>query len=702
MNKVHEIIFKKKSVVVAHYDISPRRDEPTAFSLIAEFMKLGYAFDSESILKLSYLNKDVLKDIHREYLPFIAKHIGADRNYVPIYTGFPKEVMAMSEIHMFYNAFIHYTSGGEWVPPTYGDKQLAFEGVKNFKTVSVVIKEKMHEVVDEILTSMIMSNSALTESDFADLKDLFSHVSVETIQTLLNKKPKFKEHLIVLYSLAIKNGLSVNFKDITDVLRYVVYESTGKADLNNKERFKKIGRPERKFLLKKMEAIFRKNSSAETDLLKNKQKWLRLGERIHPREYEKRFPMTAKAFSRLRSGDIVSDESIFEAFIKEGKWHELFEWLQKRPGIFARKLFRLLSLINNNRMQDVILSKFVKIAPEVSSNVLSQIYAVFMRRMNERDPLNNFSQDNSVLYVPKNGVYTEFLLERYVTNLNYGALMRALTDIRLALISKFSKLPPFETKVVIEPFLRSVPVPYSMRTSQTGLKTLIKGTRLPLNVESKILRAYVHWYDKNGNYDLDLSATFLDKECGYVDTINWSSYKPLGNIAVHSGDVRHRRGPCAEYIDLDIEELIKKDIRYVIIDVRNFDDAPLCEVKDTVFGWMGRSAPESNDTFVPDTIEHAIPVTTDSIGSYVCALDLKHKEVVWIDINSRGIISDNNKKDMIKVKTMINASKYRLSMYDLLVMHVNARGYNEASENVEVFGKEWAFKYDEFSERFMK
>jgi hypothetical protein len=98
--------------------------------------------------------------------------------------------------------------------------------------------------------------------------------------------------------------------------------------------------------------------------------------------------------------------------------------------------------------------------------------------------------------------------------------------------------------------------------------------------------------DKHGSEDLDLSVTFVGEKVSEV--LSFSNLK-VGK-SVHSGDVRHRQGPCAEYIDIDIEDAINHGFKYVVIDVRNFNCGSLSSV-ETSFGIMEREHPESNKTW---------------------------------------------------------------------------------------------------------
>jgi ribosomal protein L24 len=68
---------------------------------------------------------------------------------------------------------------------------------------------------------------------------------------------------------------------------------------------------------------------------------------------------------------------------------------------------------------------------------------------------------------------------------------------------------------------------------------------------------------------------------------NFSSPSFLGNL--HSGDVRHRKGNCAEYVDINIKKTAESQ-KWAIIDVRNFNRGPLSDL-NACFGFMEREFP---------------------------------------------------------------------------------------------------------------
>jgi hypothetical protein len=193
--------------------------------------------------------------------------------------------------------------------------------------------------------------------------------------------------------------------------------------------------------------------------------------------------------------------------------------------------------------------------------------------------------------------------------------------------------------------------------------------------------------DKRGSEDLDLSVTFVGDKVSEV--LSFSNLR-VGK-SVHSGDVRHKQGPCAEYIDIDMVDAINSGFKYVVIDVRNFNGGSLSSV-ETSFGIMEREHPESNKTWLPETISNCQSLESESSNTLIAIIDLETKEYIMLDIDSEGFVTARG--DMKNtLKTIQQYSELpKVSVYDLILLHVEGRGKQVTlDENIDTF-----FKYEDF------
>ena len=209
-----------------------------------------------------------------------------------------------------------------------------------------------------------------------------------------------------------------------------------------------------------------------------------------------------------------------------------------------------------------------------------------------------------------------------------------------------------------------------MRGLNPALKTLVRGTRVPLdNPQARVVRFYLHWIDKDGREDLDLSATFVGDNG--IETISWATGLK-NDCAIHSGDVRHRKGDCAEYIDVILDEA-RKEFRYVVVTANNFERRPMNSV-DAAFGYMEREHPEANTTWMPETTANSFRFSSEAQGVHMVILDLSLMEYIVLDIDSNSLpvayLDTSLMLDLIRLYTDTPA----LDMYTLLSWHIEARG----------------------------
>ena len=89
------------------------------------------------------------------------------------------------------------------------------------------------------------------------------------------------------------------FKTATDVLRLITALSNGDISLASNTKFRNFKRRERRIIME----LLQNCGSIEEDMLRNKGRWIRIGEKVHPGEYdEKRFGKVIVAFNKLRNG----------------------------------------------------------------------------------------------------------------------------------------------------------------------------------------------------------------------------------------------------------------------------------------------------------------------------------------------------------------------------------------------------------------
>jgi hypothetical protein len=352
------------------------------------------------------------------------------------------------------------------------------------------------------------------------------------------------------------------------------------------------------------------------------------------------------------------------AVAAEARRARRYAFFHKRKRLFAWETIRQTRIKPLSKAKLAkILTRFESVADKISPKVLYELYARFEKRR-EADAertvfIKGARRPTSLIPLP--------------------ALDAALVDrVQATLVDSikrhYAPLPPLET-CWIDPQLSRVPLPTNMRSISNAFVPTVRGARVPLgNKNAKVVRFYVHWFDADGDVDLDLSATFVGKDA--VDFVSWNQglNKSYG---VHSGDVRHRQGHCAEYVDIVVEEARQK-FDYVVVDVRNYDGAPLAAVNPTC-GYMEREAPESNSIWVPNTVAGSFKLSSPYQATLVAAIDLKTLEYIVLDVDAKSRVASCDLQTTLDLLRW-TAELPKLSVADLLRWHIEARGGTEVAE----------------------
>lgn len=663
-------------------------------SIQAELMQFGYMLSEEA---LDVASIEWFNDI----MPFLKKTLGVG-NYRPFYVNFPKQVMELSHAELFMNAVLHYWSGGTWEPAY----ELKERGYSFENTKFSVIKLGTENDFNKIFTTLVSINQSITEND----KEILGwFVTNQRDSLVMPKNIPFKETLCLLAG----EGLPVPTGNATDILRIATYFSGGDISLpaipkvtigevksnrksvffqnlknsqveaREKAKFKNLSRARRKYLLTLLE-----NTNVDLGEMKLKlERWLRLGEVLHVGEYKTRFPKSFEAFDMLRNHakSIKTFESKIEASFENAfnteESHDLekaLNLLSKRSGVFARKLDWLLRKFDNT----LVLAAFEKIAMNVSKKVLWELYNHFLNR--------DTSNPRSIMIKGKKA--KKITLET-LPPMDKVTINKIQNTILKCVAQHFSKLESLG-EVWIDEKLKKIPLPTAMRSVNSSVKTYVRGTRVPFNPNAKVIRPYIHWYDVNGSEDLDLSAGFYNANLKGMDHLSYTNLKISRFNSCHSGDVRQRRGACAEYVDIDIAKSLEHGVRYVMVQVYNFQNRPMHTMKDCVFGLMEREFPETDKIFVPKTITNAVAVANESTCVCIAMLDLKEREYIWIDLElqSNGLANIESTSSMVGKMIRSTVHNTQLSVYDLLLIHAQSRG--KVVKNIDKATTK--FEYDDF------
>ena len=652
----------------------------TVATVQSHLMQWGYMLDEDAFTELSKSDLPFIVKFNDEVITYLRKISGGKYKHEPLYKNFPQEVMSKSDFELYLNAIRHYWSNGTWEPSTVTyEKPIKFEKIKY-----TLIKYGTAERFSRIFTDLVSINQSLTPTDLEVVKWFVTSGEKLIFPSVV----PFKENLCTLAGMGVE-GLPV--KTTTDVLRIAVHLSGGDTSLpkvpfkevkanrwsshkvynvaRDKFKFKKFTRKERKYIL----GLLEKTNCDPKEMVLKDQRWIRLGEILHPMEYKKLYPRSANAFTKIRNGEAKSWYSTLNDAFKKDLETGL-KVLSQKPGEFSRRIDWLVRTYPKNL--DTILSHLTEVLKGTSNKVLFEVYGHFEKRAEpatSRSIMVKGARKRTEL--PKLPVFSKSTVETI-----HSKLFETLRD-------KFSTLDGLGNCWIDEE-LKKIPLPTNMRSLNFSAKPTVRGQRMPLdNPDAKVIRPFVHWMDKHGSEDLDLSVTFTGKKGAEV--LSYSNLR-VGK-SCHSGDVRHRQGACAEYIDIDMKDALSRGFQYVVIDVRNFNGGSLKSV-ESVFGIMEREHPQSNSTWLPETISNCQSLESQSTNTLIAIIDLETKEYIMLDVDSGGTTyARGDVKNTLKVIEQY-AKPPKVSVYDLVLLHVEGRGKQVTlDDNVDTY-----FKFEDF------
>lgn len=644
---------------------------------------LGYALSQPLFEACRRLSREELGRFYRQLSGHLAQEVGAHREFSPMYPNFPQQVMEMSRAELYFNAVIHYWTAGQLMPATRKKFRLRLQEPPKVKFIDLGTTEEF----EGLFTQIAGANVAFSEQDREDLAWFVQAYGADIARLLPESVPQ-RENVAHLAALlrpvreVAEGFVRTHVKTATDVLRLACALSEGDVSLAEATKFKAISRPWRRTMLEILEA----HPNARDDMFRRPERWKRLGERLHPGEFADRFPKTAWSFELVRE-DIAGEtfRGEVEEAVREGNVPKATWILATRPGEFVRRLDHLLRLDPDESGN--VLSRLKELAGEVSTPVLLQARHHFATRGAPRELR---------VFMPKGDVAKSHAEPNRLASLPDAVVREVVGHLEAALVERFSGLAPLG-RVYVDERLCDYPTPFAMRSASRALRTLPRGSRMPLP-DAETLRMFLWWTNGVERTDIDLSAVLFGDEFVYLDTISYYNLRAYGGA--HSGDIVDAPKGASEFIDLNVGRLRKLSVRYVGMVVTSYSRQPFVELPECFAGWMARNKPQSGEIYEPRTVQDRLDLTADTQVSIPILFDLADRRAIWCDMALRrrpsfGVdVRGNQGGIVLTMRSMANLSKPNL--YDLARMHAKARGtlVNSPEEADTVFSVEGGFPFE--------
>lgn len=661
----NRIYFRRSNkVFVDNFDEASRLNFAEVASFDSNLRKLGYTLDGELASRLMHAPVDEITRLHNDLISE-AKEIKGVRRYVAMYPNFPTQVMEASDAELYVNAIMHYfgTSVGLRVLPKYealARPELDFDESR-FTRISLGDDYDF----GQLIVSLMKSKSAFSETDKADIAslstDFFSTSLLYARSELANRENK-----ATLVAGAIGRGVSINgieFDTATDVLRLAVALSDGDVSLAEKTKFRNFSRPERRFLL----GLLRNIRNAEEDMDRHASAWKRLGEKLHPGEHG-----MGELFKAVRdNAGIVSFNSRVEAALSAGDAAGAARLLAMRPGEFARRLDKVLRLAATDAQAFAIVNHFDGVAASASPTVLLQARNNFVARA---------GKDVRVFF-PKGSVAKMKSIPDRRGGIRRSVIEAAVKAFDNALVKSFEGREDLGGSYV-DPSLKGIAIPFGGRSASKAVKTVGRGSRLSLGEDAKVIRFFIWWKDAadggwgyGSHTDIDLSAVSFGEDFSCKGAVTF--YNLRENGAVHSGDITSAPNGASEFIDIDIDKMRKRGVRYIAMTLHSYSGQGFVELPECFAGFMERKDLGSGEIYDPRTVTHKIDLTADTRGATPFIFDLETGEAIWVDLSMQvnemaGTVNSTKGQITSLVEAMTTLTPP--NMYDLFTAHATARG----------------------------
>ena len=681
---MNEILLRRKNKVILGIGTAKVANDRCITTIMKNIEELGYTFSREVFDVLRTYSVNELTEFYLELKAALMKLKGANVVYMPMYADFPKGVMDAHFSELYINAMVHYWSDGILYPKNHrkrvNDRLPLFDETK-VKVLQLGSEADVRQIFDNICTS----RTSISRTDREDIAYLFETENMKLPDNIPHKENA--AYISALYlqknPLARVSGLRKYIKTATDVLRLVTAMSDGDVSLAENTRYKSFTRRQRRMIMELLSGC----PNIEGDMLRYKERWIRIGERIHPSEfdcsrYTLEYDRAINAFDKLRSNrKIETFAGKVEFDLAYGEYESALAELVKRPGELARRLDQLLRVAH----KESVIRSFASVAEKVSTPVLLQVREHFLHRAEQADVR---------VFFPKGSLAKCHSERNNLPDIDERYCQEAVRICENALVKIYGQREPMG-KVYLSEDYRNYVVPFSQRSASKAMKTIVRGSRLPMDSQTNAVRAFIWWtnmdkcdfesYD-SGRIDIDLSAAIFDENWNYMEHVSYTNLKSAKYKACHSGDIVNG-GPVdgdgvSEFLDVDVDSVVRCGARYVVYQVYSFTCQTYADMPHAMFGWMERADVDSGEIYEPKTVEQKLDLTADSMVCIPVIFDCVKREFIWCDMNMSlsGIhanIGGNNLESNLSgvaavCYSMVNVKKPDL--YDLIALNVMGRG----------------------------
>lgn len=580
-------------------------------TVVNNMLALGFVPSTQVLQELTKMDDMTLARWWKRTEAVLKDITFADRNMSKhvVYQNFPKEVLDMSQAEYWFNQILMYWGA----PPVWFQSEPAPRDPLFEKVELKVLHLAPAKLMQKIWQDLGASGSKWSDSQREWAEWILDNEEVAFDFSTF----KFKENAV---ALAVKYFDMVDFviPDATDVMR-VAAALNGAPSLKEVSSFGKINRERRKRLL----ALLQNSKNLEDDAAARQSLWKAFLRRLHPGDYANTYPKVAQCYDDLYNKRLMS----FAQTVEQGviaKNPAVLDDLQKRPGIFARRLQHMYLLFGQQAFD-----KFSKIVDQLSVRQLAQI----------RSHFKSIDTRGYRVAAPKgNWARMRKFANTYAGKFDAKHLNKLFDCLDLAIKQKVDQALPAGGQV--DMMLDHV----KLRTNSDLLAEYGAGTRFPISDNITFARSASYWENTSyGSTWFDNGWIFLDDAGQSVDVVCWNHERAAKNSAIFSGDpvnANELRGRGCQMIDLYFDKLEKQGVRYAVWNVLCYNNIPFSKVTGEVLATLQLGEePTRGKLYEPAKAQMQFKLQSNTKTSYIAYIDLETRELVYMDADFGGNVS---------------------------------------------------------------
>ncbi|MFF3431996.1 TerD family protein [Streptomyces sp. NPDC002602] len=447
-----------------------------------------------------------------------------------------------------------------------------------------------------------------------------------------------RENRAVVNHARLMAGAGLLLDTVTDVLRLACALVGGDVTLREPTRLRTVPRSVRRALLAGLDAVVAASPAKLADVHAHRERWKRLGERLHPHEYPQ-WPHAADVFAVARGEKTArSLDSRVEDLLARGDTTAAVELLKAAPGKLFRSLDHLLRDSFTQDERDAVVAAAEQVVPEVSGRVVLSVRQHLHNRERETGEQRVFVNRLGRAWVAEDDRRPVYAPER--------------KRLIAALDAELRRRLPAAAHLLIDPDILDVALPLSGNATASGLGVLPRGS--VSRVDGELLRFFVYWKQSERSTDYDLSAALLNAD---YSTASWLSYTHLRGVeGEHSGDITDAPDGASEFINLRLGAV---RATCIVPQINIFSGEGFEEVEESFFGFMLREGEQKGRPFEP----RAVRMKSELRGPGRVALPLVFLRgsdgrwrAKWLNLYLKGTPSSNRVEgNRVTVATLLRA-----------------------------------------------